>query len=102
MGDGTGASGVLAAPSKISRVEAPAEDARAPAWFKRNVSEPYNSNFVEVHGTPIHYLHWPCKPLTSTASKAGLIFIHGNGAHAHWWAFLAPFFTREYTCLAVS
>lgn len=73
-----------------------------PSWFRRNVAEPHTSDFVDVRGASIHYLHWASKPLTTSASKAGLIFIHGNGAHAHWWAFLAPFFTREYECVAVS
>lgn len=73
-----------------------------PAWFRKNIAEPCKSEFVDVRGASIHYLHWAAKPLTTNSGKAGLIFVHGNGAHAHWWAFLAPFFTREYECVAVS
>jgi pimeloyl-ACP methyl ester carboxylesterase len=33
-------------------------------------------------------------------SKPGILFVHGNGAHAKWFHFLAPFFTRDYHAVA--
>jgi pimeloyl-ACP methyl ester carboxylesterase len=53
--------------------------------------------------------------LTFTASNAeielllwgkrgnpGLLFLHGDGAHADWWSFIAPFFARDWRCAAIS
>ena len=67
----------------------------APDWFIRAVACRPESRFVTVADTPIHYLRWgdPARP--------GLLFVHGNAAHAHWWSFLAPFFTDEFHVAAM-
>lgn len=78
------------------------QEASPPQWFSENVSAPCESKFVDVHNCAIHYLCWRAKPVTTTSLRAGIIFVHGNGAHAHWWSFIAPFFTKEYDCIAVS
>jgi pimeloyl-ACP methyl ester carboxylesterase len=65
----------------------------APKWFTTAVRTPFQERFVEVHGARIHYLRWG-KP-----AKPGLLFIHGGFAHAHWWDFIAPAFSRDY-CVA--
>ncbi|MDZ7686269.1 MAG: alpha/beta hydrolase [Gammaproteobacteria bacterium] len=31
----------------------------------------------------------------------GCIFVHGNGAHAHWWTFIAPFFLDDYRVASI-
>ncbi|MEC8201787.1 MAG: alpha/beta hydrolase, partial [Pseudomonadota bacterium] len=31
----------------------------------------------------------------------GLLFIHGGGAHAHWWSFIAPFFAENRPVAAI-
>lgn len=38
---------------------------------------------------------------SSSESKPGIVFVHGNGAHAHWWTFIAPFFTTHYRVVAI-
>ena len=58
-----------------------------PGWFKRAIETPFVNNNIEVDGVNIHYLSWG-----DDADKPGLVFVHGNGAHAHWWTFIAPFF----------
>ena len=74
----------------------------APDWFHRNVGAPHTSNYLDVKGAKVHYLHWRARPAkTDGGQRAGLILIHGNGAHAHWWSFLAPFF-RDYDVVALS
>ncbi|MDO8839343.1 MAG: alpha/beta hydrolase [Parvibaculum sp.] len=67
----------------------------APGWFTRAVAVVPESRFVEVAGTQVHYLRWgdPAKP--------GLLLVHGNGAHARWWSFVAPFLAREYSVAAI-
>ncbi|CAK0887580.1 unnamed protein product [Prorocentrum cordatum] len=75
------------------------EDA-GPQWFRDNVSAPCESRFVTVEGCRIHYLAWRAArgdEATTTARRAGLVFLHGNAAHAHWWSFLAPFFAQSTT-----
>lgn len=68
---------------------------RAPRWFWKAIETPYREGRVEVDGCPIHYLHW------GDAEKPGIVMIHGGAAHAHWWSFVAPLFTREYQVVAL-
>ena len=70
--------------------------ADSPAWFKRSLAVQPVDHTIEVQGTPIHYLQWG-----DDKAKAGLIFVHGNGAHAHWWSFIAPFFLDHYRAIAI-
>lgn len=67
-----------------------------PGWFARAIKVPYTQHKVDVEGTTIHYLLW-----SDDQAKPGLVFVHGNGAHAHWWAFIAPFFMGDYQVLAL-
>lgn len=65
----------------------------SPAWFQHAVLVPREDRVVEVEGCSIHYLRWgdPAKP--------GMLLVHGSGAHAHWWDFIAPYFTKH-NCVA--
>ena len=67
-----------------------------PGWFTRAIETPYTDRRVQVGGVPVHYLLWK-----DDTDKPGLVFVHGNGAHAHWWSFLAPFFLGEYQVAAI-
>ncbi len=71
----------------------------APAWFHSALEHPVSSNFVEVDGCPIHYLLWP--RFGDGEDRGGLLFVHGGGAHANWWRFIAPFFTRDFRVAAI-
>jgi len=64
----------------------------APEWFRWALSRPRQSRRVIVEGCPIHYLFWDAEPATSV--DRGLLFVHGGGAHANWWSFIAPYFTQ--------
>ena len=64
-----------------------------PDWFKRAVSTPREDRVVEVAGCPIHYLRW------GDTAKPGVLLVSGSGAHAHWWDFIAPYFT-DHNCVA--
>ncbi len=70
-----------------------------PDWFRQTLEHPVTSNLIEVAGCPIHYLLWPRSE--DRAPKRGLLFVHGGGAHANWWRFIAPFFTRDFTVAAL-
>ena len=67
-----------------------------PGWFSRALEVPFEDRTVDVAGVPVHYLAWE-----ADAAKPGLLFVHGTGAHAHWWSFVAPFFCDHYQPVAI-
>lgn len=71
------------------------EHVSGPAWFEQAVAMPSESAFVEVAGARIHYLRW------GDRKRPGLLLVHGNGAHAYWWSYIAPFLAREYNVAAI-
>ena len=75
-----------------------APDMEKPGWFLRALATPYQDRHVTVAGTPIHYLYWEDG---GGEDKPGMVFVHGNGAHAHWWTFLAPFFLEHHRVAAI-
>jgi pimeloyl-ACP methyl ester carboxylesterase len=68
----------------------------APKWFEDAVAAHYETAFVESEGARIHYQSW------GDRSKPGLLLVHGNGAHAHWWDFVAPYLTHDYYVVAMT
>ena len=71
----------------------------APDWFTWAVERRKQSRVVDVEGCPIHYLLWPGN--VRKAESRGLLFVHGGGAHANWWTYIAPYFTRDYRVAAI-
>jgi pimeloyl-ACP methyl ester carboxylesterase len=69
----------------------------APEWFTRAIDAPVESRYVDVDGTPIHYLTWNAQD----THKPGLLFAHGFRAHARWWSFIAPFFLSRFRVAAL-
>ncbi len=70
-----------------------------PSWFDWALAQTVSSHYVTVADCPIHYLLWPGDD--TRANQRGLLFVHGGGAHANWWRFIAPFFTRDYRVAAL-
>lgn len=68
----------------------------APDWFEAAVETPWETRFVDVEGTPIHYQRW------GDPEKPGLLLVHGNGAHAHWYDFIAPAFLKSHCVVAMT
>lgn len=67
-----------------------------PRWFTRAIATGYETRFVRVKGARVHYQSW------SSSKKPGLLLVHGNGAHAHWWDFIAPYFASHYNVVAMT
>jgi pimeloyl-ACP methyl ester carboxylesterase len=67
----------------------------APRWFRDALASPPEDHTIRVHGCAVHYLAWGAR------DRPGLVFVHGGAAHAHWWSFIAPLFTREYRVVAI-
>ncbi|MBT5066510.1 MAG: alpha/beta hydrolase [Proteobacteria bacterium] len=73
----------------------------SPSWFITAISHPIASHYVEVDDCLIHYLTWQQKSSPIKKAKPGLLLIHGGGAHANWWRFIAPSFLDEYQVAAI-
>lgn len=68
----------------------------APTWFREAVAQAPERLWTEVDGARIETLVW------GERGKPGLLLLHGNGAHADWWSFIAPFFAADYHVVAFS
>ena len=68
----------------------------APRWFSRAIAHASERSRFAVAGRAIELLCW------GTLGKPGLLFLHGMGANADWWSFIAPWFADEYRCAAIS
>lgn len=74
----------------------------APDWFRRAIDHPASSRFVDVEGCTVHYLTWfDANDGLQDDNRPGLLFVHGGGAHANWWRFIAPFFAASYRVAAI-
>lgn len=56
----------------------------APAWFEAALAQAPECSLVPVQGADIELLCW------GRRGDPGLLLLHGNGAHAHWYSFIAP------------
>ncbi len=73
----------------------PIAAATSPDWFRRALDVPWTDEHVEVHGSRVHFVAW------GEPGTRGLVFVHGGGAHAHWWTHLAATFAGEFRVLAL-
>ncbi len=69
--------------------------ATAPEWFRKALQAPFEDLSVIVDGAEIHFLAWGAR------GRRGLVFVHGGGAHAHWWTHIAAQFAGEFRVLAI-
>src|SRR5262249_32951893 len=95
---GAKAAGAMSQPGQSNEGPLAPFDGRvpdAPDWFARITAVAPEDCFVEVEGTPIHYLRW------GERKRPGLLLVHGNAAHAYWWSFIAPFLARDYNVAAM-
>ena len=67
----------------------------APRWYREALAVPRTDEFVEVDGCRIHYLAW------GERGRRGLVFVHGGGAHAHWWTHIAARYATRYRVAAI-
>lgn len=72
------------------------EAPRAPAWFERAIADEPERGSMKVAGADIELLTW------GKVGDPGLLFLHGKGAHADWWSFIAPFFSDRFRVAAIS
>jgi pimeloyl-ACP methyl ester carboxylesterase len=96
---------MTAIPKSDLSVEAPGEGllaafkgARpaAPAWFEAALARAPHRSVFEAAGAQLELLAW------GEPGAPGLLLLHGNGAHADWWAPIAPAFADRYRVAAIS
>jgi pimeloyl-ACP methyl ester carboxylesterase len=85
-------------PQEIASPLAPFRGAQPPSppWFKAALAKAPERSFVTVEGARIELLAW------GRRGDPGLIFVHGNSAHAEWWSFIAPFLANDHRVAALS
>jgi pimeloyl-ACP methyl ester carboxylesterase len=89
------------APAPASRGEAPLAPFQgasppAPDWFKAAVADEPERSYVTSLGSRLELLTW------GEIGRPGLLLVHGSGAHADWWSFIAPLLATEYRVAAFS
>lgn len=62
----------------------------APDWFTRAVAQDPRPSRVVAEGAELEALSW------GEQGRRGLLMLHGNGAHVHWWRPFAPFFADRW------
>jgi len=72
-----------------------------PSWFKDAIACKAKSFFITVENCRIHYQKWLQTESDLALKKPPLLFVHGGGAHVHWWDFIAPFFLEDYDVFAI-
>jgi pimeloyl-ACP methyl ester carboxylesterase len=68
----------------------------APLWFETAIAREPEQRMIAIDGAAIETLVW------GEIGKPGLLLLHGNGAHAGWWRFIAPFFAGTHRVAALS
>lgn len=68
---------------------------RAPVWFLRALAIPQTDIEVRVDGCTIHAL------ACGMPGARGLVFVHGGGAHAHWWTHVAASFSQDFRVISL-
>jgi pimeloyl-ACP methyl ester carboxylesterase len=68
----------------------------SPAWFDAALARAPERSRIATSRGALEMLTW------GERGRPGLVFVHGNRAHADWWSFIAPHFADEYRVAAFS
>jgi pimeloyl-ACP methyl ester carboxylesterase len=71
----------------------------APEWFSRALLHAPGRGSATVEGAKIEFLTWEPR---QAPTKPALLLLHGAGAHADWWSFIAPFLAHRRRVVALS
>lgn len=69
----------------------------APAWFRSALACEPQARFVPHEGADIEVLEWGAE-----SRHPSLLLLHGSGASADWWRFLAPFLAQDRKVVALT
>jgi pimeloyl-ACP methyl ester carboxylesterase len=68
----------------------------APEWYRALSATPIETFRVDIEGAGIEMLTW------GERGHPGILLAHGSGAHAHWWAPVAPMLSKTMRVVALS
>jgi pimeloyl-ACP methyl ester carboxylesterase len=68
----------------------------APDWFTQALALEPTRQMIKVQGAPIEALAW------GRVGDPGMLLLHGNGAHADWYSFIAPLLQAGRRVVALS
>jgi pimeloyl-ACP methyl ester carboxylesterase len=69
--------------------------------FQRFTTIASTKHTVIVDGAMVSYRRWVRSEKPVATRLPELLFVHGYGAHSHWWDFIAPAFLDHYEVLAM-
>lgn len=69
----------------------------APKWFAEALSAAPEQFFINTESSAVEVLRWG-----SASAKPSLLLLHGNGASADWWRFIAPYLAHDRQVVAFS
>lgn len=69
----------------------------APQWFREAIEMAAEDRFVAYEQTKLHYRQWQ----GPSADAPNMVLVHGGGAHARWYDFIAPLLTPYYNIISV-
>lgn len=67
-----------------------------PGWFVDAIAQAPERTWFVADGTEIELLVW------GERGRPGVLLLHGDGAHADWWSFIAPFLATDRRVAAIS
>jgi pimeloyl-ACP methyl ester carboxylesterase len=68
-----------------------------PEWFRKAIENKPENRFVPFRESQLHYSFWA----GPSADAQNIVLLHGDGAHAHWFDFIAPLLTPYYNVIAL-
>jgi pimeloyl-ACP methyl ester carboxylesterase len=83
------AAGWLTGPADV------ADPGDAPSWFSDAMLARVESGSLDVEGTAIAFRAW------GDPAAAGIVLVHGGGAHARWWDHVAPLLAADRRVVAL-
>ena len=70
----------------------------APEWFIQAIETAAEERQVAYEQTHLNYRKWT----GPSADAANIVMVHGGGAHARWYDFIAPLVTSKYNVISVN
>jgi pimeloyl-ACP methyl ester carboxylesterase len=67
-----------------------------PEWFQAAIAAPKQMSSFDVNGCTLEVMQW------ANEGRPGLLLMHGNSAHAHWYSYLGPLLARDFNVVAFS
>jgi len=64
-------------------------DESIPEWFSRAIAAPWAEDGLAVDESPVVFRCW------GDRSKPGVVLVHGDGAHSHWWDHVGPYLAQD-------